>query len=137
MDQINKDASNFIKFGKVSCLIGIAGLIQEIHNKRESIAACNSDHDSVEAITKREKKFWEGIIGRLRRAKRMITRKDAFCDLYPVVMGYDAWDVEEVDETAIEEENIDLYHEHEDLLFDEIINNCRFHEAMSYIRQSH
>mmetsp|Transcript_8972 Transcript_8972/g.13434 ORF Transcript_8972/g.13434 Transcript_8972/m.13434 type:complete len:117 (-) Transcript_8972:136-486(-) len=49
-------------------------------------------------------------------------------------MGYDAWDVEEVDETAIEEENIDLYHEHEDLLFDEIINNCRFHEAMSYIR---
>mmetsp|Transcript_8971 Transcript_8971/g.13433 ORF Transcript_8971/g.13433 Transcript_8971/m.13433 type:complete len:90 (-) Transcript_8971:520-789(-) len=72
MDQINKDASNFIKFGKVSCLIGIAGLIQEIHNKRESIAACNSNHDSVEAITKREKKFWEGIIGRLRRAKRMI-----------------------------------------------------------------
>ena len=67
----------------------------------------------------------------------MIIRKDAFCDLYPVVMGYDAWDVEEVDETAIEEENIDLYHEHEDLLFDEIINNCRFHEAMSYIRQSH
>ena len=137
MDQINKDASNFIKFGKVSCLIGIDGLIQEIHNKRESIAACNSNHDSVEAITKREKKFWEGIIGRLRRAKRMIIRKDAFCDLNPVVMGYDAWDVEEVDETAIEEENIDLYHEHEDLFkfqFDEVINNCRFHEAMSYIR---
>jgi len=137
MDQINKDASNFIKFGKVSCLIGIDGLIQEIHNKRESIAAYNSNHDSVEAITKREKKFWEGIIGRLRRAKRMITRKDAFCDLYPVVMGYDAWDVEEVDETAIEEENIDLCREHEDLFkfqFDEVINNCRFHEAMSYIR---
>ena len=52
-------------------------------------------------------------------------------------MGYDALDVEEVDETAIEEENIDLYHEHEDLfkfLLDEVINNCRFHEAMSYIR---
>ena len=55
-------------------------------------------------------------------------------------MGYDAWDVEEVDETEIEEENIDLYHEHEDsfkFLLDEVINNCRFHEAMSYIRQSH
>jgi len=52
-------------------------------------------------------------------------------------MGYDAWDVEEVDETAIEEENIDLYHEHEDLFkfqFDEVMNNCRSHEAMSYIR---
>ena len=58
----------------------------------------------------------------------------------PLVMGYDAWDVEEVDETEIEEENIDLYHEHEDsfkFLLDEVINNCRFHEAMSYIRQSH